>query len=149
MPISKQKQFVYTLRGAMVLLDRAFRVTWRRFRRGPLLKGWSWIFETTTSFLRRQGAIANAMPSIIEQRLYTDAPLFSSPALKKVRREPVKEEGVKGCWYIPLSDLQDRTVFVHADLSGLPPIYIQAGDAEILIDMIRALVSTPRNREHL
>jgi len=26
---------------------------------------------------------------------------------------------------------------VHADLRGLPPIYIQAGEAEILIDMIR------------
>jgi monoterpene epsilon-lactone hydrolase len=29
---------------------------------------------------------------------------------------------------------------VHADLRGLPPIYIQAGDAELLIDMIRAFV---------
>ena len=29
---------------------------------------------------------------------------------------------------------------MHADLRGLPPIYIQAGDAEILIDMIRLFV---------
>ncbi len=29
---------------------------------------------------------------------------------------------------------------VYGDFRGLPPIYIQAGDAEILIDMIRELV---------
>jgi monoterpene epsilon-lactone hydrolase len=29
---------------------------------------------------------------------------------------------------------------IHADLKGLPPVYIQAGGAEILHDMIRAFV---------
>ncbi len=36
---------------------------------------------------------------------------------------------------------------VHADLRGLPPIYIQAGDAELLIDMIRAFVGKAKAQE--
>src|SRR5690348_15445313 len=41
-------------------------------------------------------------------------------------------------WFCQGTDLQNPLVSpVHADLRGLPPIYIQAGDAELLIDMIR------------
>jgi epsilon-lactone hydrolase len=44
-------------------------------------------------------------------------------------------------WYCQGTDLKNPLVSpVHADLRGLPPIYIQAGDAEILIDMIRMIV---------
>ncbi|GAC1566463.1 MAG: hypothetical protein NVS3B14_08960 [Ktedonobacteraceae bacterium] len=32
----------------------------------------------------------------------------------------------------------DGEAYVHADLRGLPPIYIQACDAELLIDLIQA-----------
>ena len=41
-------------------------------------------------------------------------------------------------WFCRGFDPQNPLVSpVHADLRGLPPIYIQAGDAELLIDMIR------------
>ena len=44
-------------------------------------------------------------------------------------------------WFCSGTDLKNPQVSpVHADLSGLPPIYIQAGDAEILIDMIQVFV---------
>lgn len=44
-------------------------------------------------------------------------------------------------WFCGGTDLKNPLVSpVHADLRGLPPIYIQAGDAEILIDMIRTFV---------
>jgi acetyl esterase/lipase len=44
-------------------------------------------------------------------------------------------------WYCHGKDQKNPMVSpVHADLRGLPPIYIQAGDAEILIDMIRIFV---------
>lgn len=44
-------------------------------------------------------------------------------------------------WFCGGTDSKDPLVSpVHADLHGLPPIYIQAGDAEILIDMIRMFV---------
>ena len=40
-------------------------------------------------------------------------------------------------WLCQGTDFKNPLVSpVHGDLSGLPPIYIQAGDAEILIDMI-------------
>jgi epsilon-lactone hydrolase len=42
-------------------------------------------------------------------------------------------------WFCQGADPENPLVSpVHADLRGLPPIYIQAGDAELLIDMIRA-----------
>ena len=45
-------------------------------------------------------------------------------------------------WLCQGTDFKNPLVSpVHGDLSGLPPIYIQAGDAEILIDMIREFVS--------
>ena len=34
---------------------------------------------------------------------------------------------------------------IRSDLGGLPPIYVQAGDAEILYDMIQAFVGAPRS----
>jgi acetyl esterase/lipase len=44
-------------------------------------------------------------------------------------------------WYCRGTDLLNPLVSpVHADLRGLPPIYIQAGNAELLIDMIRMFV---------
>jgi epsilon-lactone hydrolase len=44
-------------------------------------------------------------------------------------------------WYCRGTDLLNPLVSpVHADLRGLPPVYIQAGDAELLIDMIRMFV---------
>ena len=44
-------------------------------------------------------------------------------------------------WFCRGTDLKNPLVSpIYADLSGLPPIYIQAGDAEILIDMIQVFV---------
>jgi acetyl esterase/lipase len=41
-------------------------------------------------------------------------------------------------WFCRGADPENPLVSpVHADLAGLPPIYIQVGDAELLIDMIR------------
>lgn len=42
-------------------------------------------------------------------------------------------------WFVGDNSSTDPLVSpIHADLRGLPPLYIQAGDAEILIDIIRA-----------
>jgi epsilon-lactone hydrolase len=108
------KRLIYTGRSALVLLGETIRVTWQRVRRGPLLADWSWTFEVMTCFLRRQERIAAAMPAIAEQRLYTDALVFPSLALQKVHRDSITDETVRGCWFTPLSDLQERTVlYLH------------------------------------
>ena len=108
------KRPFYTGRSALVLLGETIRVTWQRVRRGPLLADWSWMFEVMTCFLRRQERIAAAMPALAEQRLYTDALVFPSPALRKVHRDSIKDETVRGCWFTPLSELQERTVlYLH------------------------------------
>lgn len=42
-------------------------------------------------------------------------------------------------WYCKGADVRHPLISpIHADLTGLPPIYLQAGSAEILHDMIRA-----------
>jgi acetyl esterase/lipase len=108
------KRPFYTGRSALVLLGETIRVTWRRMRSGPRLSDWSWLFEVTTSFLQRQERIAFAMPAMADKRLYTDALVFASPALRKVGREPITGGTVRGCWYTPRTDLQERTVlYLH------------------------------------
>jgi len=108
------KRPFYTGRSALVLLGEIIRVSWQRVRRGPALSGWSWLFEVMTGFLRRQERIASAVPSMAEQRLYTDALVLPSPAQRQVQREPITDETVRGCWYTPRSELQERTIlYLH------------------------------------
>jgi len=108
------KRPFYTGRSALVLLGETIRVSWQRLRRGPLLADWSWLFEVTNGFLRRQERIAFAMPAIADQRLYTDALVFPSPALRQVHRDSITDETVRGCWFTPRSDLQESTVlYLH------------------------------------
>src|SRR5215831_19058110 len=114
MSIMFLKRPIYTGRSALVLLEETIRVTWQRMRRGPLLSDWTWLFEVMTSFLQRQERIAFAMPAMEDKRLYTDALVFPSPALRQVQRESITDEMVRGCWYTPLSDLEERTVlYLH------------------------------------
>lgn len=62
------------------------------------------------------------------------------------------EKRMADCWAEWLcrdADPRDPLVSpIHADLQGLPPIYLQAGDAEILYDMIRAFAEQARARGH-
>jgi acetyl esterase/lipase len=108
------KRPFYMGRSALVLLGETIRVSWQRVRRGPRLSDWSWMFEVMTCFLQQQERIAFAMPAMGEKRLYTDALVFPSPALRKVQRASITDETVRGCWYTPLADLQERTVlYLH------------------------------------
>ena len=50
-------------------------------------------------------------------------------------------------WFCQGADASNPLVSpIHADLSGLPPIYIQAGGAEILHDMIRAFADRAKQQ---
>jgi acetyl esterase/lipase len=50
-------------------------------------------------------------------------------------------------WFCPAARRQDPLVSpLYADLRGLPPIYIQAGSAEILCDSIRAFAARARQQ---
>jgi monoterpene epsilon-lactone hydrolase len=50
-------------------------------------------------------------------------------------------------WLCPATEYRNPLVSpVHADLRGLPPIYIQAGGAEILVDMIRAFAEQAKQQ---
>src|SRR6516165_2211227 len=100
------KHTFYTGRSALVLLGQTIRVSWQRLRRGPSLSDWSWMFEIMTCFLRRQERIAFAMPAMADKRLYTDALVFPSPALRQVQRASIPDEKVRGRWYTPRSELQ-------------------------------------------
>ena len=108
------KRPFYMGRSALVLLGETIRVSWQRVRRGPRLSDWSWMFEVMTCFLRQQERIAFAMPAMAEKRLYTDALVFPSPALRQVQRASITDETVQGCWFTPRLDLQERTVlYLH------------------------------------
>jgi acetyl esterase/lipase len=51
-------------------------------------------------------------------------------------------------WYCNGADPGDPHISpLHADLHGLPPIYIQAGDAEIFFDMVRQFNDAAHKQE--
>ena len=89
-------------------------VTVRRWRYGPRLSGWSWGFEMATTFLRLQERVAFDLPTVAEQREYTDALVFDSPALACVRVEAIKGAPVKGRWFVPLAATGENVIlYLH------------------------------------
>jgi acetyl esterase/lipase len=112
-------------------------VTVRRLARGPLWPGWTWTFECINHYLKQQTRQAGRLPDLPGQRRYTDALVFPSPALKQVHVEPAAGSPVPAAWYAPQNGTTGRVLLY---LHGLPPIYVQAGTAEALIDQIHAFV---------
>jgi monoterpene epsilon-lactone hydrolase len=52
-------------------------------------------------------------------------------------------------WFVGDDSPQNPRVSpIHADLNGLPPVYIQAGGREIFIDMIRAFYDKAKSGSH-
>jgi acetyl esterase/lipase len=55
------------------------------------------------------------------------------------------EQGAR--WFVGDDSPQNPRVSpIHADLNGLPPVYIQAGGREIFIDMIRAFYDKAKSQ---
>ena|SRR5208283_39609 len=102
---------------AAELIQAVLEVSARRAVKGPRLRGSNWFVELATQMLKRQTLATFRIGDVKEARRYLDSVVISSPALSEVSITPVP---------------------VRADLSGLPPIYIQAGRAEILYDSIQA-----------
>ncbi|HLG79362.1 MAG TPA: alpha/beta hydrolase, partial [Ktedonobacteraceae bacterium] len=101
MPFELHGRVTYRLRSMLLLLWASIVVTVRRLYAGPRLSGWSWGVETVTAFLRLQERVAFGLPTIAEQREYTDALVFRSPALAHVRIEVLTTTPVKGRWFVP------------------------------------------------
>ncbi len=101
MPFELHGRLSYRLRSVLLLLWASALVTLSRLRHGPRLSGWTWGFETATMFLRLQERIAFGLSTIAEQREYTDALVFRSPALTGMQIEAVKTPSVKGRWFVP------------------------------------------------
>jgi epsilon-lactone hydrolase len=111
---SWQKRGLFTARTVLVVLRGLIIVTWSRWRRGPQLPEWTWLFEWTTFALREQQAHTSALPGMGEQRAYFDSIVIAPPWLKKVSRVPIKHETVRGHWFTPRSGVQDRTLlYLH------------------------------------
>jgi epsilon-lactone hydrolase len=103
----------YCLRSIFALYRSTLVVTTRRLVRGPVLPGWSWNFEAATYFLKAQCRTAFDMPDIENGREYLDALVFNSPALARVRIEPVAAP-VRGQWYEPGTQEGGRTLlYLH------------------------------------
>lgn len=101
MPFELHGRFTYRLHSLLLLLWVSIVVTVRRLHAGPRLSGWSWGFETATDFLRLQERVAFDLPTIAQQREYTDALVFRSPALAQMQIEVVETASVKGRWFVP------------------------------------------------
>jgi acetyl esterase/lipase len=101
MPFELHGRLIYRLRSLLLLLWASVLVTVWRWRHGPQLRAWPWVVEATTTFLRLQERVAFGLSTMAQQREYTDALVFRSPALAHVQIEEVKASFVKGRWFMP------------------------------------------------
>lgn len=114
MPFALHGRLKYRLHSFLLLLWVSIRVTLHRWRDGPRLSGWTWGFETATTFLREQERVAFDLPTIVDQREYTDALVFRSPALEEVLVEVVATAPVKGRWFVPSAAPGEKVVlYLH------------------------------------
>jgi monoterpene epsilon-lactone hydrolase len=114
MPFALHGRLTYRLRSFLLLLWASMVVTVRRLRAGPRLSGWSWGFETATTFLRMQERVAFDLPSIADQREYTDAFVFRSRELEQMQIEVVATAPVKGRWFVPsAAPSEDVVLYLH------------------------------------
>jgi len=101
MPFELRGRLTYRLRSLLLLLWVSLLVTVSRLRHGPRLSGWTWVVETTTTFLRLQERVAFGLPTIAQQREYMDALVARSSQLAHMQIEAVEAGGVKGQWFVP------------------------------------------------
>ena len=101
MSIEWHGRLTYRLRGLLVLLWVSLRVTVSRLLHGSKLSEWTWVIETTTTYLRLQERIAFGLPTIAQQREYMDALVVYSSELAHMQIEVVEVDGMKGRWFVP------------------------------------------------
>jgi acetyl esterase/lipase len=107
----------YRRRAVWILLQASISTLLRRIAKGPIRPGWNLSLETSTAYLRMVERAAFRLPTIQEQRLFTDVLLFASPALALVTVTPAEVEGVKGHWYVPRA-LADTTTMLYLHGGG-------------------------------
>lgn len=114
MPFELHGRLTYRLRSFLLLLWVSVLVTVARLRHGPRLSAWTWSLESATTFLRLQERVAFGLSTIAEQREYTDALVFRSPALVHVQIEAVEAPSVKGRWFVPHTARdEDVVLYLH------------------------------------
>jgi acetyl esterase/lipase len=85
---------------ASTMVRAGLATSLRRLKHGPLRPGWSFKYEATVAFMKaiNERIVHLDAPT---QRAETELLSLNTPALKRVRREPVEAGGVPGEWFIP------------------------------------------------
>ncbi len=83
------------------LLRSAWRVSWRRLRRGPLRPSWSWAYELMVAAQRSFNVHAARQPDLLAERRLWAGLRARGPALAKVQRRSLQLGGVNVTWYEP------------------------------------------------
>jgi len=95
------------------LLGAGLGTAVRRMRRGPPRPGWSFPYEATVAFMKASNERLYLRPAS-EQRAEMERLVRSTPALERVRREPVSAGGVPSVWFTPPERSGDAVVlYLH------------------------------------
>ncbi|MDY7226365.1 alpha/beta hydrolase [Hyalangium rubrum] len=96
---------------ASTMVRTGLATSFRRLRRGPLRPGWSFQYEATVAFMKatNERIVQLDAPA---QRAETEAMAMSTPALERVRREPVEAGGVPSEWFTP-PEVKNEGVVVY------------------------------------
>jgi acetyl esterase/lipase len=85
-----------------------------RVRRGPLRPSWSFLFETSITFLRETSRAARGRPPLEQRAVWDALRPPPNPIMKRVRRERVDADGVRAEWFVPIDGHGDAVVlFMH------------------------------------
>jgi acetyl esterase/lipase len=94
--------------GNLLHASAAVTAGWCAGRRP--VRDWTWDFEVSNVFARRQLARALAMPRVADARALLDSLEFHSPCALAVQRAASDLPGVRGAWHRPANAEPDRTL---------------------------------------
>lgn len=85
-----------------------------RMKRGPLRPSWSFMFETSITFLRETARRASGRSPLEQRAIWSKLVPPPNPVMKQVSRTAVDAGGVKAEWFVPVSGHGDTVIlFVH------------------------------------
>jgi len=112
-PFELRGRWQYRFRSLIIFCWSLVFITTRRLLKGARFPNWNWTLESSTYFTKQQTKIAFDMLDIEDGREYEDSFMFASPALAKVKIEPVTAP-VKGHWVQPKAAMRPVTVlYLH------------------------------------
>lgn len=104
----------FQFRALLTLIMVSVRTLIRRAVKGSRYPSWSTTLEIMTAYMSQLEWDISRLPTPQQQRQYADALIIVSPALAKVRINPIDPGKIKGHWVVPCDSQPKITIlYLH------------------------------------